>query len=82
MMQGVSPKAHVSCATTDPLPACTYTPVADDNASKLTANANGKLVSIDSHTITATSTILLAGQADKKQNGVYDVTEVGDASKP
>jgi len=53
----------------------------DGNTQTLTYGVNGALV-IDGVTLDMDDRILLAGNTDKTQNGVYTVTEPGDASTP
>jgi hypothetical protein len=47
----------------------------------LTATANGALV-IDGIALAVNDRVLLNGQTDKTQNGIYTVTAAGDASNP
>ena len=46
----------------------------------ITGSTPGALADIDGVTPTQDMRVLLAGQTDKKQNGIYKVTRVGDAS--
>lgn len=48
----------------------------------LTAGANGEITDIDDVPIAVGDRILLANQADAKQNGIYVVTDVGSVSTP
>jgi hypothetical protein len=65
-------KEPVRAASTDNMPGV-Y------SALVLTAAANGAL-GIDGITINAGDRVLLAGQADAKQNGVYSATVIGNVS--
>ena len=69
-------KDPVDYATTAALPACTY---AGTPAFTLTGDANGALTAIDGQTPVADDRILIKNQVDATQNGIYDVTTVGDA---
>ena len=51
----------------------------DSNDMTLTYGADGALV-IDGIALNADDRVLLAGQTDATQNGIYDVTEPGDSS--
>ncbi len=76
---GLDPKASVRAATTAALPACTYSGTPNFT---LTANANGALPAQDGQTLTAGQRLLVKNQADTKQQGIYTVTQVGDAGTP
>lgn len=78
---------HQACAyaTTAALPAVTYNNGSSGVGATLTANANGALV-IDSYTFVSPGDIgkrvLIKNQSNQAQNGVYTVTQVGDAGNP
>jgi hypothetical protein len=74
----------VAMATTAALPACTYANGTAGVGATLTGNSNGALAAIDGVTpdTTANNSVLVKNQAAAAQNGVYWVTQVGDASHP
>jgi len=74
---------HASCnlATIAALPAVTYSNGSSGVGATLTATANGAL-SIDSVTPAAGNRILVKNQAYALENGVYNVTVVGNGSTP
>lgn len=75
-------------ATTEALKACTYSNGTLGVGATLTGNANGQLSTvsftdkIDNVTTALGQVILVQSQTDKKQNGVYVVTQLGDVSTP
>ena len=69
-------KEPVQAAATESL-AGTY----DSTGLILTASANGALT-VDGVAVAANDRVLLPGQADQTQNGIYAVTTVGDGSSP
>lgn len=75
-------------ATTEALKACTYSNGTLGVGATLTGNANGQLSTvsftdkIDNVTTALGQVILVQSQTDKKQNGLYVVTQLGDASTP
>lgn len=80
--QGLSPKQAVRAGTTAALPACTYANGSSGVGATLTGNANGALSAIDGVTLVANDRVLVMSQATATQNGIYSVTQVGDASHP
>lgn len=79
--QGLDIKASVRVATQAALPAVTYA----NGAGTLTADANGDINDelIDGLTDLAVGDrILVKNQASGLQNGIYEVTTVGDGSNP
>jgi len=79
MMKGVAPKAHVRVATINPLPkVCTYDNGSSGVGATLTADTTGSLSPFDGAVLQVGDGILLAGQPDSTENGVYVVTVVGD----
>ena len=82
MVQGVAPKANVKVAATTPIPASTYSNGTAGVGATLTATTVGALVLIDGVALVDGDSVLIAGQADATQNGVYLVTTVGDAGTP
>ena len=78
---------HAACnyATTAALAANTYNNGTGGVGATLTANANGALV-VDSYTFVSpgdlNDRVLVKDEAASANNGVYTVTQVGDASNP
>lgn len=78
---------HQACAyaTTAALPTVTYNNGTSGVGATLTATANGALV-IDGHTFTSPADdnkrVLIKNQSSGAQNGIYTVTQVGDAGNP
>jgi hypothetical protein len=78
---------HQSCkyATTTALPAVTYANGTGGVGATLTANANGALT-VDGYTFTSPADngtrILIKNQAATLQNGVYTLSQAGDAGNP
>lgn len=82
---GYDPKESVRVATTENLDA-TYTAGTAMSGypgvgATLTANNNGALV-VDGVTLNVDDRVLVWKQTDAKQNGIYVVTQTGDASNP
>jgi len=77
--QGLNPIADVVAMTTAALPACTYANGTAGVGATLTGNANGALAAQDGVTLTVNQRLLVKNQADAKQNGVYQLSTVGDA---
>lgn len=83
-------KTPVRCATTAALPACTYDNGTSGVGATLTATSNGALSAQDGVTLTAYSaanhesfhSILVKDEATGGRNGIYRVTQLGDASNP
>lgn len=82
LASGLDPKASVRAATTAALPACTYDNGASGVGATLTADANGALPAQDGITMLANQRLLVKNQAAALQNGIYNVTQVGDGSNP
>lgn len=82
MATGLDFKASVRAATTAALPAATYANGSSGVGATLTANANGALAAQDGVTLVAGDRLLVKNQATGAQNGIYTVTQVGDASNP
>jgi hypothetical protein len=79
---GINFHQSVKYATTAALPAVTYANGTGGVGATLTANANGALT-IDGYTFTSPADngtrILIKNQASQLQNGVYTLTQAGDA---
>lgn len=76
------PKESVRVATTGALPAATYANGASGVGATLTADANGALPSQDGVGLSVGDRLLVKNQADALQNGIYVVTQLGDAGTP
>jgi hypothetical protein len=79
---GGSWKEPVRAATTAPLPANTYANGTSGVGATLTGNANGALSAQDGVTLVADERLLVKDETSAAHNGVYVVTQVGDASNP
>lgn len=67
----------------DPVKAATTANLAGNYASGVLAGAsNGALAAIDTVSLAVGDRVLLKDQTDASQNGIYEVTEPGDASSP
>jgi hypothetical protein len=84
VISGLSdPKDSARVATVAALPACTYANGPSNGiGATLTANANGALPSIDGIGLSLNQRILVKNQAAGLQNGLYVVTQLGDAGNP
>ena len=75
-------KKSVLCATVSALPSCTLS----SDGLTLTATSNGVFPVIDGIDCTSNDNaplrILVKNQVDKKQNGIYDFTYLGDPGNP
>lgn len=78
---GINFHQPVVVATTGNL-AGTYNNGTNGVGATLTASANGSIGTIDGVTVGADQRILVRAQTDKKQNGVYVVTNAGNGSTP
>lgn len=82
---GINFHQSVKYATTGALPAVTYANGTGGVGATLTANANGALT-VDGYTFTSPADngtrILVKNQASQLQNGVYTLTQAGDAGNP
>lgn len=79
---GLDLKASVRAATTAALAAVTYDNGTSGVGATLTADANGALAAQDGVTLVASDRFLVKNQASALQNGLYEVTAVGDGSNP
>lgn len=81
--QGLSVKSSVRVATTAALSACTYDNGASGVGATLTGDANGALGTIDTIADLAQGErLLVKNQSAGLQNGIYLITQLGDASNP
>lgn len=76
------PKESVRVATTGELPASTYANGAAGVGATLTADANGALASQDGVALSPEERILVKNQSTALENGIYKVTQLGDAGNP
>lgn len=79
---GLDVKKSVRATTIAALPACTYANGTSGVDATLTADANGALAAQDGVTLIATERFLVKNQAAGLQNGIYVVTQVGNAGAP
>lgn len=77
--QGLSPKQSVQWATTAALAANTYANGTAGVGATLTGNANGAL-SVDGNAPAVNDRVLVQNEASASHNGIYTVTQAGDAS--
>jgi hypothetical protein len=75
-------KQPVRAKTTAALAANTYANGTSGVGATLTGNANGALAAQDGVTLVANERLLVANEATGSHNGIYTVTQVGDASHP
>lgn len=75
-------KTAVHAATTAALAANTYNNGASGVGATLTANANGALAAQDGVTLVAGNRLLVKNEVATANNGIYDVTQVGDGATP
>ncbi len=80
--QGLDSKEAVRVKTDAALP--TYTQSGTGSGATLTADSNGPLPTIDGVALSPGDRILVDsnGSADDADNGIYEVTQVGDGSNP
>jgi hypothetical protein len=76
------PKDAVRLATTAALPASTYDNGISGEGATLTADANGALPAQDGVSVSLGNRILVKDQASAIENGIYEITQVGDAGTP
>lgn len=83
VISGLSdPKDAARVATIAPLAAATYDNGTNGVGATLTANANGALPSIDGVGLSLNDRILVKDQAAGLQNGIYVLSQLGDAGSP
>ena len=80
LVQGLDIKESVRVATTADLSA-TYNNGSSGVGATLTANSNGA-ISIDGVSLSSGDRVLVKDQTSDSENGIYEVTTVGDASNP
>ncbi len=77
--QGIDAKASVVYATAAALPSCTYNNGTLGVGATLTGTANGTL-SVDGQAVTGTIRLLIKNEAAPANNGIYTVTQTGNAT--
>ena len=82
VVPGLDAKQSVRAATNGALPAVTYDNGTSGVGATLTADSNGALPAQDGITLIDNDRLLVKDQAAGLQNGIYDVTDVGDGSNP
>lgn len=83
LVQGLTdPKDAARVATTSALPTSTYSNGTSGVGATLTADANGALPSIDGVALVVNDRILVKNQANAFENGIYEVTQLGDGATP
>jgi len=82
VQNGVYMKEPVRAATTAALAAVTYDNGTAGVGATLTADANGALAAQDGVTLIVGDRLLVKDQVAGLQNGIYEVTAVGDGSNP
>jgi len=80
--EGLDIKASCVVATTGVLPAVTYANGASGVGATLTGDANGAFAAVDGVTLTINERIVVKDQAAALQNGIYQLSTVGDAGNP
>jgi len=76
------PKDAARVATTGALPTSTYDNGTSGVGATLTADANGALASQDGIALSVNDRILVKNQSTQLENGIYEVTQLGDGSNP
>lgn len=81
LVQGLSWKNYARLATAAALPSNTYANGSSGVGATLTATANGAL-SVDGSAVAANDRILVKNESTGANNGIYVVTQTGDAGTP
>ncbi len=79
---GLKWKDAVRARTTAALPSNSYSNGTSGVGATLTGTANGALSAQDGVTLVLNERLLVANEATAARNGIYKVTQVGDASNP
>lgn len=81
-LAGKTPKAPAEIVALTALPTCIYDNGASGVGATLTKSTNGAFPVIDTHQLLAGERILVAGQADLTQNGIYVLSDAGSGITP
>jgi len=81
-IKNLAQKLPVRAVTTAALAANTYSNGTSGFGATLTASANGALAAVDGVTLTVGDRLLVKNEATQANNGIYVVTQLGDASHP
>lgn len=73
---------NATAATTEPLPANTYSNGTSGVGATLTGTSNGALVAIDGVTLTAGQLLVVKNETGRHKNGLYTLTTVGSGGAP
>ncbi len=80
--QGLDSKQSCRSATVNALPTCTYSNGTSGVGATLTGDSNGVISSQDGATLVTTDRLLVKNQLDSSENGIYEVTQLGNGSTP
>jgi hypothetical protein len=73
LVQGLQPKPSAICATTEALPAYTYSNGSSGVGATITFSSTGS-VTIDTHTLASGDVVLVKNESSQQYNGLYTVT--------
>lgn len=82
LSQGLYPKESVRLATAASLSANTYDNGTSGVGATLTGDANGAIGNVDGVAATLNDRLLVKDESTTANNGIYEVTQVGDGSNP
>jgi hypothetical protein len=80
--QGLDPTDSCVASTTADLPASTYANGTAGVGATLTGDGNGALAAQDGVTLVVNERLLVKDQTAGLENGIYELTQVGDGSNP
>lgn len=80
--EGILPKEAVRVATTAALPASSYDNGTLGVGATITGDSNGALSAQDGISLIDGDSILVKDQVSAIENGIYEVTQIGDGSNP
>lgn len=80
--QGLDPKESVRLATVASLPANTYNNGSSGVNATLTGDVNGAIGNVDGVAAVLNNRILVKNEGTAANNGIYELTQVGDGSNP
>jgi len=81
-VSGLTLKDPARAATTEALPASTYNNGSSGVGATLTGDSNGALSAQDGITLSQNNRLLVKDQSSEAENGLYELTQVGDGSNP